>query len=158
MLGAGREFETLYQMWRAFPHRFTREELDAAQEEYWRLRLTRQANQDLQAAGRVSAGNQEALRQIGLASVPQLDHVRDVERRFLETGDCKVLIAVPTLEKATGRLPCLENLAIPSGVQAKYYNVWGRPRCRCLQRCSHGAVERRRGFHVDRRRRHIPPA
>ena len=127
ILGAVREFETLYQMWQAFPHRYTRTELDAAQEEYWRKRLTRQANQDRQAVGRVSVGNQEALRQIGMAATPQLGHVRDVERRYLESGDCKILIAVPTIEKAEAGLPCIENLAFPSGVQAKIYNVWGRP-------------------------------
>lgn len=57
--------------------------------------------------------------------MPELDHVRDVEKKFLEVGDVKCLIAVPTREKATV-LPCIENLEVPSGIQVKYYNVWGR--------------------------------
>ena len=126
MLGAIREFKALYGLWRGFPKRYTREELNAAQEEYWIKRLTRQAHQDLLASGRVSVGSQEALKQIGRAPLPELDHVRDVERRYLEVGDRKILVAVPTVEKAVEGLPCLEGLIIPSGVQAKYYNVWGR--------------------------------
>lgn len=43
----------------------------------------------------------------------------------MEVGDVKVLIVVPTREKAES-LPVLEKLAIPSGVQIKYLNVFGR--------------------------------
>jgi GT2 family glycosyltransferase len=43
----------------------------------------------------------------------------------LEVGDVKVLIVVPTREKAEN-LPVLEKLSIPSGVQIKYLNVFGR--------------------------------
>jgi hypothetical protein len=64
-LGASREFEALYGIWKSFPHKYTHEELNAAQREYWEKRLTRQANQDLIASGRVSVGNIDALRQIG---------------------------------------------------------------------------------------------
>lgn len=126
MLGAMREFETLYQIWQAFPHQYTRAELDGAQEEYWIKRLTRQAEQGMLATGRVGAGDQGALRLIGRAALPQLDHVREIEQQYLETGNVKVLIAVPTEKKAENGLPCLENLVIPSGVQAKYYNIYGR--------------------------------
>lgn len=125
VLGALREFEALYKIWQSFPKKFTRAELDAGQEQYWRLRLARQAQQDLQATGRIGVGNNEALRQIGLTGTPQLDHVREVEKKYLEVGDVKVLICVPTREKAE-KLPVLENLAIPSGVQVKFLNVFGR--------------------------------
>jgi GT2 family glycosyltransferase len=54
-----------------------------------------------------------------------LDHIREVEKKYLEVGDVKVLIVVPTREKAE-TLPVLEKLAIPSGVQIKYLNVFGR--------------------------------
>ena len=125
VLGALREFEALYKIWQSFPKKFTRAELDAGQENYWRLRLARQAQQDLQATGRIGVGNNEALRQIGLTGTPQLDHVREVEKKYLEVGDVKVLICVPTREKAE-KIPVLENLAIPSGVQVKFLNVFGR--------------------------------
>lgn len=125
VLGALREFEALYKIWQSFPKKYTRAELDANQEQYWRLRLERQAQQDLQATGRIGVGNNEALRQIGKAATPQLDHIRDVEKKYLEVGDIKVLVCVPTREKAE-RLPVLENLTIPSGVQVKFLNVFGR--------------------------------
>ena len=125
VLGALREFEALYKIWQSFPKKFTRAELDAGQEEYWRLRLARQAQQDLQATGRIGVGNSEALRQIGMMGTPQLDHVRQVEKKYLEVGDVKVLICIPTREKAE-TIPALEKLVIPSGVQVKYLNVFGR--------------------------------
>lgn len=125
MLGALREFECLYNIWQSFPKKYTRQELDANQEQYWKLRLQRQAYQDVQSTGRIGAGNHEALRQIGMAGVPELDHVREVEKKYLEVGDIKCLIVVPTREKASS-LPVLEKLEIPSGVQVKYYNVFGR--------------------------------
>ena len=125
MLGALREFEGLYKIWQSFPKKFTRQELDANQENYWKLRLERQAYQDMQATGRIGVGNHEALRQIGLSTVPELGHVRDVEKKYLESGDVKCLIVVATREKAES-LPVLEGLEIPSGVQVKYYNVFGR--------------------------------
>jgi hypothetical protein len=125
MLGALREFEALYKIWQSFPKKYTRQELDSSQPEYWHLRLQRQAYQDMQATGRIGVGNHEALRQIGKATIPEIGHVRDVEKKYLETGDVKVLIAVPTREKAEN-LPVIENLEIPSGVQVKFYNVYGR--------------------------------
>lgn len=125
MLGALREFEGLYKIWQSFPKKFTRQELDANQESYWKLRLERQAYQDVQATGRIGVGNHEALRQIGLTTVPELGHVRDVEKKYLENGDVKCLVVVATREKAE-KLPVLDGLEIPSGVQVKYYNVFGR--------------------------------
>lgn len=125
-LGAVREFEALYKIWKGFGKNYTREELDAAQEEYWIKRLTRQAQQDLLAYGRVGVGNQEALKQIGRAAAPQLDHIRDVERKYLSVGDTKILIVVPTEKKAENGLPCLDGLLYPSGCQIKLLNTWGR--------------------------------
>ena len=125
VLGALRELETLYKIYQSFPKKYTREEIDNAQENYWKLRLDRQAQQDLQATGRIGVGNSEALRQINLTGTPKLDHIREVEKKYLEVGDVKVLIVVPTREKAEN-LPVLEKLAIPSGVQIKYLNVFGR--------------------------------
>ena len=125
VLGALREFEALYKIYQSFPKKYTRKEIDDAQENYWKLRLDRQAQQDLQATGRIGIGNSEALRQINLTGTPKLDHIREVEKKYLEVGDVKVLIVVPTREKAES-LPVLEKLAIPSGVQIKYLNVFGR--------------------------------
>jgi len=85
MLGAVREFEALYRIWQGFPRRYTRDELNAAQEEYWIKRLTRQANQDIQATGRIGVGNLEALQQIGLVALPALE--QGAERPQIPGGD-----------------------------------------------------------------------
>lgn len=126
LLGALREFQALYRIFKSFDTKFTRKELNDAQGEYWVKRLTRQANHDLLASGRVSVGNIDALRMIGRSPVPQLDHIRDVERRALDAGDVRILIAVATEKKAEQGLPCIENIDRPSGVQYKVFNCWGR--------------------------------
>jgi hypothetical protein len=126
MIGALREFEYLYGLWEQSP-KFTREQLNDAQEKEFNLRIKTQAQQDLNAFGRISVGNQEALRQIGEAVYPQLDNSREVEKRFLEGGKCKMLLAVATEHKAESGLPCLDGLEFPNGVEMKIFNSWGRP-------------------------------
>jgi len=84
MKGALREFAALYAIFKTFKKQYTREELNEAQPEYWQRRLTRQANQDLMANGRIGVGNHDALRMAGMAAVPELDHVRSVEQKFLK--------------------------------------------------------------------------
>jgi hypothetical protein len=143
MLGAVREFDALYRCFKKFPKQYTREDLNANQEEYWEKRLQRQANQDLLAYGRVGVGNLDALRQIGHAPLPGIDHIREVEKKYLAKGDVKVLIVVPTEHKAE-KLPCLEGVSIPSGMQVKYFNVFGREvgeayNCAAQQACDDGA-------------------
>jgi len=125
-LGALREFEFLFSLWKSSEKKYTREELNQSQEEYWVKRLSSQANRDLLATGRVGQGNQESLGQIGLAPMPELNAIREVEKKYLETGKQKMLIAVPTEHKAENGLPCIEGLIFPSGVQTKILNVWGR--------------------------------
>lgn len=63
--GKWQEFLALFNVYQTFP-RFTREELEAGQPEYWQRTLARQAGQDLQAYGRVSPANLEGLKQVGL--------------------------------------------------------------------------------------------
>jgi hypothetical protein len=77
------------------------------------------------ANGRIGVGNADALRMIGMSPVPELDHIRTTEQKYLENGDHKVLIVVPT-EKKAEKLPVLDGVVIPSGMQVKYYNVYGR--------------------------------
>jgi hypothetical protein len=125
-VGALREFEALYRIWNEFPHKYTRAEIDADQPEYWDKRIARQSNNDMISSGRVSASNVDALRMIGKASVPALDVVRDVERRYLENGNVKVLLVVATQEQAVDGLPCLDGLELPNNYQFKILNVHGR--------------------------------
>lgn len=125
-LGALREFEALYRIWQEFPKHYTRAEIDADQPDYWNKRIARQANSDMQSTGRVSSSNLDALRMIGKSSVPALDVVRDVEKRYLENGNVKILLCVATEEQAINGLPCLEGLDIPNNYQFKLLNVHGR--------------------------------
>lgn len=74
MLGAIREFQSLYAIYKSFDKRYTRDELDASQVEYWKNRLTRQALQEQQSRQLgIGPGNLEALREIELSplSLPE---------------------------------------------------------------------------------------
>jgi hypothetical protein len=126
VIGAIREFDFLYDMWTKFPIKYTREQLDEAQQEEYTKMLETQAQHDLNATGRISVGNQEGLRQLGKITYPALDIARDVEKRFLEEGKSRILLAVATQEKAEQGLPCIEDLSIPTGSEIKIYNSWGR--------------------------------
>lgn len=126
MLGAAREFEFLYNLWIQFPKKYTRQELNDAQPLEFLRRIKMQELMDKNATGRVSVGNQEALRQIGLMPEQELDAIRSVEQRFLEIGDIKLSIVVPT-EFKDEKLLCLQNLEFPSGVQVRIENCYGLP-------------------------------
>jgi hypothetical protein len=68
MLGAVREFQSLYTIYQSFDKRYTRDELNTSQVEYWQNRLTRQALQEQQSRQLgIGAGNLEALREIELS-------------------------------------------------------------------------------------------
>ena len=76
MLGALREFDTLYKIYQKFP-RYTNEQLQKAESKYWLERLTSQAQQDIESSGSVSVGNAEALRQVGV--------INSYSERFFES-------------------------------------------------------------------------
>lgn len=130
-LGAIREFEALYHIYRSFGKRYTRDELNASQPEYWRNRLTRQARQDLLAAGRIGQGNQDALGQIGLALPGQNEQIGQVQQRYLAQGNRRLLVVFPTEEqfdKATHPLtPHLNALIFPGTIEHKVQNIYGMP-------------------------------
>ena len=132
VLGAWRELQALYKIWNTFEKKYTREEINAAQEKYWKKRITKQANNDVMATGRVSVGNLQALDNVDLGAAPQLDHVRDIEQKYLEGNSIRVMITVPVEnhiseeEQKTFQLPCLKDLIIPTGVDYKIFIVPGR--------------------------------
>jgi hypothetical protein len=127
-LGAMRELNSLVKIWKKFEHKYTREEINSLQGEYWDKRITRQANDDIMATGRIGKGNLEALGNIGKGAKPELDHIRNIEQNYLEEGDknIKVMVAVATKDKAVDGLPCLKGIDIPTTIQRKYYNCYGR--------------------------------
>lgn len=124
---------------------WTREELDAEQEEYWHRRLARQALQDTIATGRVGVGNQDALRMIGRTIDPPQEHVAAIERRFLECGQVKILVATPTLidrEKVkTEGLRCLEGWTLPATIHRRNYVVTGKPVADAYNDAARTAIE-----------------
>jgi len=80
VLGALREAETLFAIYKSFPRAYTSEELNAAEEDYWHARLTRQATHELVSTGRVGVGNLDSLRQIGKPVTSAL--IREFERHL----------------------------------------------------------------------------
>ena len=64
-IGAIREFEYLLEVYNSFENKYTRDEIDNAQPEYWEKRLTRQAMLESVSNNLGQGSNLEALRQIG---------------------------------------------------------------------------------------------
>ena len=138
VLGKLREFEILYKLWKKFPKQYTRDELNAASEKEFTLKLQTQAQQDLNAHGVVSVGNQEGLRQIGVVVAPRIAlgsvvtpiaelGMDEVEKRYLAQGRFRVMVGVPTEKKAENGLPCLNGLNWPAGAERKVFNNYGNP-------------------------------
>lgn len=126
MLGAVREFQSLYAIYKNYGRRYTREELNDSQVDYWKNRLTRQALQEQQSRMLgIGPGNLQALREASLSplSLPTAEeslklpggfNVKDVVRvedrflsngtnsvaavqsRYLETGKQRILIVTLT--------------------------------------------------------------
>jgi len=66
VVGAERELKDLLEMWEAYEHKYTYEELEANQMVYWDARLTRQAQLEaLGSNGKIGWSSLDALRQIG---------------------------------------------------------------------------------------------
>jgi hypothetical protein len=79
--GATREFNTLYAIFTRMKD-FSESELQNGEADYWLHRLARQAQIDIEATGRVGAGNLDALRQIGITP--------DFGKMFLENPNLKI--------------------------------------------------------------------
>lgn len=66
MIGAKRELDHLLNLWNSFPVKYTREQIEAGQGEYWRARLERQAGSQVLGQGFVDMAQIDALRQVGI--------------------------------------------------------------------------------------------
>ena len=66
MIGAERELAHLVEIWNSFEHRYTREEIETAQPDYWQARLTNNARAMLMGGGGVNAAHIEAMDQAGV--------------------------------------------------------------------------------------------
>jgi predicted transcriptional regulator len=66
MIGAKRELAHLVDIWNGFEHKFTREEIEQAQPDYWQARLTNNARAMLMGGSSVNAAHIEAMEQAGV--------------------------------------------------------------------------------------------
>jgi hypothetical protein len=101
ILGAVRETEALFAIFKSFPRGYTNAELNAAEEEYWQLRLARQAKHSLVATGRIGLGDLDSLYQLG--NPVDLGLVRKLEAELCQSvtppaETCSVGPSKPTAE------------------------------------------------------------
>jgi predicted transcriptional regulator len=66
MIGAERELKHLMEIFDTFNHKYTREEIEAAQPDYWQARLTNNAKAMLMGGSSVNAAHIEAMEQAGV--------------------------------------------------------------------------------------------
>ena len=66
MIGAEREMNTLIEIWENFETKYTREQIEKAQPEYWEKRLTGNARAQLMGGASVNAAHIEAMQQAGV--------------------------------------------------------------------------------------------
>jgi hypothetical protein len=66
MLGAQREMNHLLEIFDTFTHKYTREEIEAAQPDYWQARLSNNAKAMLMGGSGVNAAHIEAMEQAGV--------------------------------------------------------------------------------------------
>jgi len=66
MLGAEREMKHLVEIWDSFEHKYTRDEIETAQPDYWQARLTNNARAMLMGGSSVNAAHIEAMEQAGV--------------------------------------------------------------------------------------------
>jgi hypothetical protein len=66
MAGAKREMEHLAEIWSSFEQKYTRQEIEAAQPDYWQARLTNNARAMLMGGASVNPAHIEAMEQAGI--------------------------------------------------------------------------------------------
>lgn len=66
VIGAQRELAHLIDIWESFEHKYTREEIEAAQPDYWQARLTNNAKAMLMGGQSVNAAHIETMEQAGI--------------------------------------------------------------------------------------------
>jgi polyribonucleotide nucleotidyltransferase len=77
-IGAFRELEKLLSIYDSFEHKYTRDEIEAAQPEYWNKRLHRQATLEAIGGSQAQAGHLDSLRQIGALEISPEGGIRPV--------------------------------------------------------------------------------
>jgi hypothetical protein len=96
-VGAFRELGHLMNTFESFPTKYTREQIEVAQPDYWNKRLNRQAVLELTGGSQAAAAHLDSLRQIGAIEVGQhgitaVDNVQSIAsaaRQELEDSNLK---------------------------------------------------------------------
>jgi hypothetical protein len=68
-IGAFRELEHLVEIFESFATKYTREQIENAQPDYWNKRLNRQATLEMAGGSQAAAAHLDSLRQIGAIEV-----------------------------------------------------------------------------------------
>jgi hypothetical protein len=66
VIGAQRELAHLIDIWESFEHKYSRNEIESAQPDYWQARLTNNAKAMLMGGSSVNAAHIEAMEQAGV--------------------------------------------------------------------------------------------
>jgi hypothetical protein len=66
MFGAKREIELLAEFWQSFPIKYTREQIEINQRDYWTKRLTRQAEAQAIGSGKIDWAQIDSMNQAGI--------------------------------------------------------------------------------------------
>jgi hypothetical protein len=82
MIGAERELAHLIEIYNSFEHKFTREEIEAAQPDYWKARLSGNARAMLIGGVSVNPAHIEAMQQAGILD----EFVLEVQESKKELG------------------------------------------------------------------------
>jgi hypothetical protein len=92
-IGSFRELDTLIEIYNSFPTKYTRDEIEKAQEQYWSLRLRRQSVLESIGGSQAQASHLDALRQMGALEVTAEGMLKSVEqyRDQIEPSNTKEL-------------------------------------------------------------------
>lgn len=162
ILGAIREAQALWAIFKSFPRSYSRAELNAAEEEYWNRRLYRQALQDANASGRVGVGNQDALRMLGRPLESPSTRLNRVQERFLAVGNTRLLVAIPTLidreQISRDGMQCLSGWNIPGTFEQRILVVQGEPVADAYNKAARISLEDGADFMLCVEDDHVVPA
>ena len=79
-IGAFRELDMLMNIYNSFEHKYTRQEIEAAQPDYWNKRLSRQATLEAIGGTQAQAAHLDSLRQIGALEMAPEGGIRAVSQ------------------------------------------------------------------------------
>ena len=80
LIGAEREIGHLVEIWQAFPHKFTRAEIEAAQPDYWKARLIGNAEAMLLGGQGVNPAHIEAMAQAGVLEEYKMTKLAEINK------------------------------------------------------------------------------